>query len=53
MFVVYEVFKADGKKFLRFKDEDKFNCEVYAYQHKYDYGAILNGKSYLVIEEIK
>jgi hypothetical protein len=52
MFVVYEVFKTDGKKFYRFESEDKFDCEVYVYHHIYDYGALLNGKSILVIEEV-
>lgn len=53
MFVVYEVFKSDGKKLLRFKNEDKFTCEVYVDRHKYDYGALLNGASELVIEKIE
>ena len=53
MFVVYEVFKADGKKFFRFESEDKFTCEVYVDHHKYDYGALLNGASVLIIEEIQ
>ena len=51
MFRVYEVFYSDGKKFLRFECEDRFTCEVYVEHHKYDYGAILNGASHLVIEE--
>lgn len=51
MFVVYEIFKTDGKKFFRFESEDKFTCEVYVDHHKYDYGALLNGKSELIIEE--
>lgn len=58
MFRVYEVFNQDGnkflsgKKFLRFESTDKFECEVYVYHHKYDYGALLNGKSKLIIEEV-
>ena len=48
---VYEIFKSDGKKFLRFSSEDKFTCEVYVDHHKYDYGALLNGTSELVIVE--
>jgi hypothetical protein len=50
MFVVYEVFKADGKKFYRFQSEDKFDCMVYVDHHKYDFGAISNGDSELVIK---
>lgn len=53
MFVVYEVFKSDGKKLLRFKNKDKFTCEVYVDRHKYDYGVLLNGVSELVIEKIE
>ena len=51
MFVVHEVFKSDGKKFLRYQSEDKFDCEVYVFHHQYDYGAILNGDSQLIISE--
>lgn len=51
MFSVYEVFKSDGKKFLRFQSDDKFECEVFVDHHKYDHGALLNGKSELIIEE--
>lgn len=51
MFTVYEVFKTDGKKFRRFSSDNRFDCEVYVDHHKYDYGAILNGKSELTIEE--
>ena len=53
MFRVYEVFNSDGKKFLRYESTDKFDCEVYVYNHQYDYGALLNGKSKLVIEEVQ
>ena len=52
MFVVNEVFNTDGKKFHRFESEDKFTCEVYVDHHKYDYGALLNGDSELIIEEV-
>lgn len=44
-FAVYEVFP-DGKKFLRMQSSDRFDCEVYAEQHKYDHKV-----SKLVIEE--
>ena len=52
MFAVYEVFKTDGKRFLMYESTDKFDCEVYVYNHKYDYGALLNGDSELIIEEL-
>lgn len=46
MFIVYEIFKKDGKKFFRFESKDKFDCEVYVYHHQYE-----NKKSNLIIEE--
>ena len=52
MFVVYEVFKKDGKKLLCFESKDKFDCEVYVYHHRYDNKALSYGKSYFAIEEI-
>lgn len=42
MYIVYEVFKSDEKKFYRYESKDRFDCEVYIEHHKYDYGAILN-----------
>ena len=51
MFTVYEVFKADGKKFFRFESEDRFDCEVYVHNHCYDCTALRKGNSELVIEE--
>lgn len=48
---VLEVFKSDEKRFLRFESDDKLECEVYVYRHRYDHGALLNGASELVIEE--
>lgn len=52
MFAVYEVFNSDGKRFLRYESDDKFDCEVYVEHHKYDYCAVLNGESKLIIEEV-
>lgn len=51
MFTVYEVFKADAKKFLRFESDDRFECEVYVSNHCYDYGSLLKGYSNLIIVE--
>ena len=45
-YTVYEEFP-DGKRFFRFENEDRFECEVYVFQHKYDRG--VSGK--LIIEE--
>lgn len=44
-YIVYEVFP-DGKKFFRFENDDRFECEVYVDHHKYDHRV-----SKLVIEE--
>lgn len=52
MFTVYEVFKKDGKKFWRFESKDEFTCEVWVDHHRYDYGALNNGDSELIIEFI-
>lgn len=51
MFVVYELFKNDGKKFYHFAHEDKFVCEVYVCNHKYGTTALKRQDSELIIEE--
>ena len=53
MFVVYEIFKVDEKKFFRFESTDKFECEVYINHHQYDAGALRKGDSKLIICEEK
>lgn len=45
MYVVYEVFP-DGKRFFRFENENKIDCEVYVNNNKYDCK-----KSKLIIEK--
>ena len=51
MFVVYEFFKSDVKKFFRFESEDRFDCEVYVSNHCYGNTALRKGDSIMVIEE--
>ena len=51
MFIVYEIFKSDEKKFFRFESEDRFECEVYVSNHCYDSTALRKGNSVMVIEE--
>lgn len=51
MYIVYEIFKSDGKRFFLYESKDRFSCEVFIYRNKYDATqAVRNGDSYLIIE---
>lgn len=47
MYKVFEIFP-DGYKILRFEHDDKFDCEVYVWEHQYD-SCVIRAKSKLVI----
>lgn len=51
MFVVYEVFNSDGKRFPMFYHKDRFDCEVWAANHSLDMISVQAGRAKLVIEE--
>lgn len=50
MFCVYEVFKSDGKRFLRFCHPDRFTCECWCRNEGSVLLSVLRGRAYLVIE---
>lgn len=51
MFRVYEVFKADGKGFLRYESRTKKECELWIKRHEQREPAVINGLSELMITE--
>ena len=51
MYVVYEVFKSDGKRFSRFESDDHFDCEVWIAQHICDEKSVVNGDSVFIIDD--
>lgn len=53
MYVVYERFYKDGKKYWRHQSEDKFDCEVWIELNEYAIRSILAGKAELIIEDVK
>lgn len=51
MFVVFEVFFSDGKKFPVFECKDRFECEVWIRNKGSEFNSVNKGRSALVIEE--
>lgn len=52
MFVVYEEFLKDGKRFPMFWHKYRFDCEVWAKNHD-DMKSVQAGDARLIIEEVK
>lgn len=51
MYRVYEVFKADGKGFMRYENRSKKECESWIKRHELREPAVINGLSELIITE--
>ena len=52
MFVIYEVFRKDGKKVWRFEHEHLIDCEVWIRNHEYDEPTAVRGQSYFQVEKV-
>lgn len=51
MYTVYEQLKSDGKRFPVYQHKDRFDCEVWAENHKVDWKSVVDGKAVFVIED--
>ncbi len=50
MFVVEEVFRADGKRFPMYWHKDQFTAEVWAINHRCDMVSVQAGRAELIVE---
>lgn len=49
MFVVYEVFKSDGKRFPVYHHHYWHDCYVWAFNHNFDWKSVVEGRAKFVI----
>ena len=53
MFVVYEVFKSDGKRYEVYQHPDRMTCEVWMVNRSCDWSTVVRGSAEFVIEEVE